>query len=181
MPMQNESGYNPAKLSVSYKKFYQIRKMLGLSFSQKIYYDMKFELIATAMKFGDTQPAVVYSVKPFIVAAYSDEFDAVVFLSFPDELAETYKLEPGARLTTSNLYDAEGDMADDIIPGEGYTRRFTDLTPVVQLFFGKKDDKIKQNTELFDESVWDRVSEKAGEYAKTGKSRNGFFYCIKQK
>lgn len=180
--MSEESGYNPAKLSVSYKKFYQIRKMLGLSFSQKVYYDMQFDLVAQALKFGDTQPAVVYSCKPLTVAAYSDEFDAVIFLTFPDELADIYGLAPGSKLAASNVYLGSGDMtADDIIPGEKCLRNFSDFIPVVQLFLGKNDEKIKSNTELFGNPVWERLNAKAAEYANTGKSRNGFFYCIKTK
>lgn len=174
--------YSPAKIRASYKKFYQIRKMLGLSFTQKIYYDMQFELIAQALQNGDTQPAVVVSRKPLVISAYSDEFDAVVFLRFPDELSDIYGLTENMRLASSNLYlGGGGKTAEDIKPGEKCTNNFYDFIPVIQLFFGKDDVKIRSNAEIFDASVWERVGQKTKEYAALGKERNGFFYCIKTK
>ncbi len=174
--------YNPSKIRASYKKFYQIRKMLGLSFTQKIYYDMQFELIAQALQNGDIQPAIVYSRKPLLISAYSDEFDAAVMLKFPDELSDIYGLTENMRLASSNLYLGGGaSTADDIKPGEGYTNNFYDFIPVIQLFFGKDDAKIHNNAGIFDPSVWERAAVKTKECAELGKQRNGFFYCIKTK
>ena len=174
--------YNPAKIRASYKKFYQIRKMICKTFSEKFYYDMQFDLIAQALQNGDTQPAVVYSRKPLVISVYSDEFDAVVFLRFPDELADIYGLTENMRLASSNLYlGSEGPVADDIKPGEGFTKNFCDFIPVIQLFFGKDDAKIHNNAGIFDPSVWERVAAKTKECAELGKQRNGFFYCIKTK
>ncbi|MBQ1847883.1 MAG: hypothetical protein II135_07765 [Clostridia bacterium] len=174
--------YNPSKIKASYKKFYQIRKMICRSFSEKFYYDMQFELIAQALQNGDTQPAVVVSRKPLIISAYSDEFDAVVFLHFPDELADVYGLSENTRLAVSDIYlGGGGKTADDIKPGERSTGNFYDFIPVVQLFFGKDDEKIKKNADIFDDALWERVGEKTKEYAALGKERNGFFYCFKNK
>ena len=56
------------------------------------------------LQFGDSRAAVVVSVSPLLVAAYSDERDCVVMLKFPEELVATYRLKPGSRLITVNTY-----------------------------------------------------------------------------
>ncbi len=56
------------------------------------------------LQFGDSRAAVVISVSPLLVAAYSDERDCVVMLKFPEDLVATYRLKPGSKLITVNTY-----------------------------------------------------------------------------
>jgi hypothetical protein len=53
--------------------------------------------------------------------------------------------------------------------------------PVVQLFLGKGDDKIRTKPALFGEDVWSRVAEKAEDYLYNHSElcRDGFFYFKK--
>lgn len=174
---------NQGNVSFSYKKFYAIRKLINKTFAEKFYYDMQMDMVANILKFGDTQPAVVVSTNPLLVAAYSDEMDAVVMLQFPAELAAQYNLATGSRLTTSNVYYNTGKCADDIFPGAGFSCNYSDFTPVVQLFIGKKDEKIKEKVGLFDEALWEQVGCKADEYimAHPGLRRDGFYYFKKKR
>lgn len=176
------SAENLSKLRVSYKKFYGIRKLVCKDFPQKFHYDMMMSYLAEILKFGDTQPALVYSEKPLVVSAYSDELDAVLFLSFPDELADKYELRRGDRLTTACTYVpfGYGEPAADIEPGENRSGQYLDFTPVVQLFYGAGDKKIRAKTELFPEPVWDRAAKLTEEHAGKGlPRRNGFYYMFK--
>ena len=68
--------------------------------------------------------------------------------------------------------------ADDIHVGEKYSRQYADFVPIVQLFLGKKDEKIMEKTKLFREDVWQAVSEKADDYVRLypNCARDGFFY-----
>ena len=66
------------------------------------------------LRYGDSRAAVVVSVAPLVVAAYSDEFDGVVLLQFPPELVQRFKLKVGSTLLTVNTYDAEGELRPDI-------------------------------------------------------------------
>lgn len=172
---------NQANVKFSYKKYYALRGSINHSFPEKFYSDMQTEQVAQTLKFGDTQPAVVVSTEPLLVAAYSDEMDAVVMLKFPSELSETYSLTPGTRLTTSCRYWIENSCAPDIFPGDGFSRQFTDFTAVVQLFLGKGDDKLRAKTDLFGESTWARVAALAAEYrsAHPDLTRDGFHYFKK--
>lgn len=172
---------NQANVKFSYKKYYSFRNVVNRKFTGRFYSDMQIDYVARALCFGDTQPAVVVSAKPLIIAAYSDEMDAVVMLHFPVELTEKYSLAPGTRLTTSNVYFNGSKCAPDILPGGNFSRKFADFMPIVQLFIGKNDDAIRAKTALFGENVWARVAECAAEYRRLrpGVCRDGFYYFKK--
>ena len=84
-------------------------------------------------------------------------------------------------MTTSNWYFGGDRIAPDIFVGEGYLRNWTDFMPIVQLFLGKRDDRICAKTTLFDEDVWATVAERAEEYRyhHPDLCRDGFYYFKK--
>lgn len=172
---------NQANVKFSYKKYYSFRNRINTKFSEKFYSDMQVTDVTRALCYGDTQPAVVVSVEPLLIAAYSDEMDAVAMLLFPSDFAERYGLRPGSRLTTSNIYFGGTRCAADLFPGANFSHQFSDFMPIVQLFLGKKDEKIKKKVELFPESRWQRVEQLASEYreAHPDLSRDGFNYFKK--
>ncbi len=169
---------NQAKVKFSNKKYYSFRNKIFAKFSARFRADMNYGYVSRALCFGDTQPAVVVSTDPLLIAAYSDEMDAVVMLRFLNEFAELYNLSAGTRLTTSTVYSYGARVAEDIHVGENYSCQFADFIPIVQLFIGKNDDKIMQKTELFGENIWQTVSQKAEEYMRLYPdcARDGFFY-----
>ena len=172
---------NPGKVKFSYKKYYSFRNRINTPFGGRVHADMCIENVTRVLFYGDTQPALVMSVSPLTVAAYSDEIDGVLMLRFPDQFVEKYGLYPGMRLTTSNVYFRWEQFPDDILVGENFCRRYNDFLPIVQLFIGKGDEKIKAKTALFSEEVWNRVSETAARYAEKHPDtyRDGFFYFKK--
>jgi hypothetical protein len=62
---------------------------------------IKEQLIA-----GDSNPAVVVSVDPLRVAAYSPDLDSVAMLAFPNNFVDIYNLEIGTKLITVNTYSS---------------------------------------------------------------------------
>lgn len=172
---------NPGEIQISRKKFVQLRdEILKVSPLKKIYYNKQFKRIGQYLINGDMQPAVVVSVQPFIVSVYSDEMDAVLFLHFPEKLAEMYGLTVGSRLVSSNIYFEGDKIAKDIKPGEGYERQFVNYVPVIQLFLCDDEKTAVENTEIFDEEMWNRLSQLTFERAsKRIKPRDGFYYMTK--
>ena len=108
---------NQANVKFSYKKYYSFRNKINTKFSERFRSDMRIDFVMRSLFYGDTQPAVVVSTNPLLIAAYSDEMDAVVMLRFPNEFAEQYNLSVGTRLTTSNVYFNGAAVADDIHVG----------------------------------------------------------------
>ncbi len=172
---------NAGNVELSKEKFAQVRDdILKLSCLKKFIYNSNFECINEFMVEGDTQPAVVYSVAPLIISAYSDEMDGVVFLEFPDRLAEMYDLKKGMRLVTSNIYKYGKKTVKDINAGVAYLKRYSDFTPIVQLFLTDSENYAMRRTELFDEEKWDRVNRLTEEYSRScNEARKGFYYMTK--
>ena len=169
MKYVNTDSYaeNPGRVFLSDRKFRQIRRMLQLCFSERRYFNAQKQRINEYMAFGDTQPAMVYSLSPFTVCSYSDEMDAVIMLRFPDKLAQQYNLCAGTRLVTVNVYSYKNayGIASDIFIGENYLDRYRDFTPVLALFLSHNEAELKAKTALFGEEVWSMVSDKMHDYA----------------
>jgi len=109
----------PGGVSVSTKKLKMMRPDLyGLKALVSIlaWYEKKY--IKENLKYGDSQPAIVMSKKPLVVAAYSEDIDCVALLKFPDEYAEMYNLDIKSRLISINTYWQEETFQNDILPGQ---------------------------------------------------------------
>lgn len=171
---------NPGAAKFSYKKYYPIRKLIFKRFIDKFNSDMCIQNVSAALMYGDTQPAIVCSVDPLLIAAYSDEMDAVVMLQFPSELVSKHSLTVGTKLVTSNTYKPNhyDSYAKDIFAGKFCSGLYSDFMPIVQLFIAKNDEKIMKRTELFDADRWNKVEALAFEYLKEHPDmrRDGFFY-----
>ena len=175
------SATNQANVKFSYKKYYSFRNRIGTTFGGRFHADMCIDFVSRALCYGDTQPALVTSLSPLTIAAYSDEMDGVLMLRFPDEFVDKFNLYSGMRLTTSNIYFRYEEFPDDIMVGENFSRSYNDFLPIVQLFIGKNDKKIMEKTELFGEDVWKRVEACAALYTEKHPDlyRDGFYYFKK--
>ena len=101
----------PGELTLSNQKLKQLRPdlygILGLICKAKDKYCLgftKIEKIKAHIYYGDSQPAVVISLKPLIVAAYSEDLDCILPLKFPNKFVKNYKLKEKSRLLTINIY-----------------------------------------------------------------------------
>ena len=171
---------HPGNAKLSYKKYYSLRRLIFSRFIDKFNSDALLRHTAFVLKYGDTQPALVCSADPLLIACYSDEMDAVVMLDFPKELAGIYGLSPGARLVTANVYkpNVYNKTRKDIFPGKYFSGLYNDFSPIVMLFIAKSDDKLREKAKLFDEHVWSRVEKLARDYLAEHPEfkRDGFFY-----
>lgn len=116
-------------------------------------------------QYGDSQPAVVASTNPFLVAVYSDEFDAVIMVNFTEEILKTNNLHLGDRLLSVNVY--QNDMSNfhsDIIPGFGYLNNWSGFIPTVVDFVSKDLESIKTRKSIISEELWERTGVLAKEY-----------------
>lgn len=142
----------------------------------------KFPFINENFIYGDTQPAIVVSMSPLVISAYSDELDAVLFLKFPEKLGLSYNLRRGMRLTAANTYPSSKTVAKDIFPGQNYNGNFKDFTPMIHLFFSYDDERALALTSHFGEDVWAYVERLTTEReGKRCKPRDGFYYLMPEK
>lgn len=110
-------------LDPGYHTEYGIKQMFPVRFISQWRRKRLIEEIQEHLAVGDSRAAVVMSVKPILVAAYSDELDGVVILKFPCWLAKEHDLRVGDRLLTVNTY-MQISMASDVHLGPRQLKRF---------------------------------------------------------
>lgn len=115
---------------------------------------------------GDSQPAIVISKNPLLVAAYSEDIDCVVILKFPDKFLETYKLEQGSRLLAVNTYLYIEDYQKDLIPGPNNDNTWRGVSPIIVDFISDDIDTIESKKDQIEKSLWSYVYNLGLEYSK---------------
>lgn len=122
----NTSASNPLDIRLSLKKL--------RSLDPAGHPDVPDKMIDEHLSFGDSRAAVVVSVKPLVVAAYTDEMDCVVLLQFPQVLVARYQLKTGSRLLTINTYARKGGRGPDIVPGPNGRDTWINFDPQIADF-----------------------------------------------
>jgi hypothetical protein len=121
---------------------------------------------------GDSRAAVVVSVAPLLIAAYTDELDCVALIRFPQELAQLYGLEVGSRLLTVNGYVRDEGVAKDLIPGPASYHRYGNFIPLIAEFLSEDGPRIEFRKQEIAEPEWQRARELGDAYL----SRPGLRY-----
>ncbi len=112
------------------------------------------------LSFGDSRAAVVMRIRsPLIVAAYSDELDAVILLEFPDFLATDYSLRLGSRLLTVNTYRFGNSPLRDIHAGPEFKGRYSSFYPLIAEFLSDDIDTINRRKSRIAEAEWRQTVE----------------------
>ena len=167
---------------MSHSKLRRLQPELYLSWMQKIRnpeYQKKLEYFLTHVEEhlsnGDSRAAVVVSIDPFLVAAYTDELDCVVLLQFPQELVPDTLMRNGARLLTVNTYDERSKgIAPDLKVGPGDFGRWGNFMPFIAEFFSEDDEQINIRKKAIEESEWQRTEMLGREALRNGaKPRSG--------
>ncbi|GAA0691798.1 MULTISPECIES: hypothetical protein [Clostridium] len=161
----------PGELTLSNQKLKQLRPdlygILGLICKAKDKYCLgftKIEKIKAHIYYGDSQPAVVISLKPLIVAAYSEDLDCILPLKFPNKFVKNYKLKEKSRLLTINIYSEIKDLAKDIILGKNHSGLWGNFSPIIAEFVSNDKNLIEKNKKIFNEDLWEYVYKLGLEY-----------------
>lgn len=127
------------------------------------------------MLYGDSRAALVMSIEPLLVAAYTDELDCIAMLSFPNNLVTEYGLECGTRLLTVNLYARVGAHASDLVNGPASSHRYTNFTPLIAEFVSNDHTRIEERKRNIEETEWQRALEYGQVHLSNhyGQFRNG--------
>lgn len=176
----------PGQITLSERKLRVLRPDLffGLGmlwrFLREIFFDGQDGLpqrtyIEEQLREGDSRAAVVVSVEPLLVAAYSDDLDCVAMLKFPSCFVADYQLSVGTRLLTVNCYGSGGKPARDLIPGTPQGPSWTEIHPLIAEFLTEDLDRLRSRKEEIEEDEWQRAWELGNEYLKLrpGVARDG--------
>lgn len=113
---------------------------------------IKEQLIA-----GDSNPAVVVSVDPLRVAAYSPDLDSVAMLAFPNNFVDIYNLEIGTKLITVNTYKGRPPYHSDLILGPNNTGYWYGFHPIIADFVSDDMEKINKRKLSISDEEWKYV------------------------
>ena len=139
--------------------FKRMLSKVGIGFSAR-------DMIAAILAVGDTQPATVISMRPLLVSAYSDDFDAVAILDIPGALKDVYGLKLGTRLLTCCFYGPDDRIQNDITPGPGYPKRWQIFMPVLADITSGDYHQIRRHKRRFSEDDWHKTWYMGLEYRK---------------
>lgn len=121
------------------------------------------------LQLGDSQPAVVVSVAPLVVAAYSIDIDACALLTFPRSFVERYRLSVGSRLLSVNTYShvqpkgaLERLYAVDLVPGPRRTA-WSNFTPLIADFVCDDTEEVEARKRSIAADLWEVASTRANE------------------
>ncbi len=173
---------DPGQVKLSHKKLRKLRPdlygvsgiwnsvliRLGVRWPQRVY-------IEEQLQCGDSRAAVVVSLNPLLIAAYTDELDCVAMLRFPDKFVHEYDLSVGTRLLTVNCYGRSADYAPDLILGPQMIERWTEFHPLIAEFLTDDDGRVQARKKHIGEDEWRRAAAMGTEYAKLhpGVARDG--------
>lgn len=134
--------------------------------------------IEEQLQCGDSRAAVVVSVNPLLVAAYTDELDCVAILRFPNEFIHQYRLSIGTRLMTVNTYKTQEmspEYDPDLILGPLLIQRWTGFHPIIADFVTDDYDRLEARKKQINEDEWQRTKAMGTEYIKRrpGIARDG--------
>lgn len=140
----------------------------GVGWPQRIY-------IKEQLQYGDSRAAVVVSITPLLICAYTDELDCVALLRFPYNFVHQYNLSIGTRLLTVNCYRKSQDYDQDLIPGPKLIQRWTGFHPIIADFLTDDYDRLEARKNEITEDEWQRAETMGTEYIqlRPGVARNG--------
>ena len=113
--------------------------------------------ISEQLQHGDSRAAVVVSVSPLLIAAYTDELDCIAMLRFPDSFAHQYALAVGSRLLTVNTYRRTPPYQQDLMLGPNLIKRWTGFHPLIAEFVSEDMERIENRKATICEAEWDRT------------------------
>jgi hypothetical protein len=178
---------DPGKVSLSLPRLFRLEPALAPKATQEATGDpatppliseeqrMKvIEMLKEHMEAGDSRAAVVISIKPLLVAAYSDELDCVAMLQFQEWLVREHKLKSGTRLLTVNTYTAR-TKAIALQHGPKDLKRYRNIYPIIAEFVTDDQNRVRQRKAQIAEEEWQRCVTLGKEYRDRfpSVSRNG--------
>lgn len=107
---------------------------------------------------------MVFSTKPLLIAAYTDELDCVAMLSFPNKFVYQYRLSIRMRLLTVNYYRNTSHYDPDLIPGTKMIQRRTGFHPMFTDFLTNDNDRVESRKKDISEDEWQRANKMGMEY-----------------
>jgi hypothetical protein len=165
----NSFAENPGNVILSEKKLKVLRPDLFGRRKKKSNFNIEpskeIDYIREHLSCGDSQPAIVISLNPLLIAAYSDDIDCVAVLNFPSYFAKDYSLQIRSKLITVNTYMRNPPYQKDLIPGPN-ARAWFGFYPLIANFLSDSTKNIQNHINRIPEDHWNYIFRLGNEYMK---------------
>ena len=138
------------------------------------------EIIDEHMSLGDSRAAILLSLRPLRVAAYTDELDCAAVLEFDAAassclMRELSDLHEGQRLITVNTYAHGSTPISDLWNGPDSYHRYCNFFPVIANFYSSDTMALERRISEIPEAEWERCRACSTEYLErnAGRVRDG--------
>jgi hypothetical protein len=116
------------------------------------------DIIKEHLWLGSVHPAMVLSLEPGRVAAYSSDLDCVAILAYSPDFLEEFGLTERSRLIGVNYYST-GPKEADIEFGPGKCTSWTGMTPIIAEFVTREGARLEKLKEDIPKRLWARTWE----------------------
>lgn len=173
---------DPGQITLSHDKLRVLRPDLygiaGIWTSLRVLFRRDWshrEYVEKQLQNGDSRAAVVISTVPLRIAAYTDEFDCIAMLRFPNDFVRQYRLSVGSRLLTVNYYSDSPTYDADLILGPQMIRRWTGFHPLIADFLTEDFERLQARKKQIAETEWQRAQVMGTNYItiRPGVARDG--------
>jgi hypothetical protein len=162
---------NPGELPLSLAKLRQLQPELfdksgiGLAWDRLTgLQEGLVERLEEHLIYGDSRAAVVLSINPLLVAAYTDQIDCIELLRFPDFLTKEYGLKPRSHLLTVNVYFRGLRLARDLENGPRAYGRYANFQPAIADFVTEDLDRLREHKQTIHGDEWALARELGRKY-----------------
>jgi hypothetical protein len=129
------------------------------------------QMIHEHLRRGDSQPALVVSTRPLVVAAYTEDIDCVALLEFDEALALEHRLQQGSRLLTVNTYLDDAAGAHDLQPGPDRCGPWKNFWPCIAEFLSDDVEQIAQRKRDIAQNAWLKAARAAKRATQDGRTQ----------
>lgn len=159
-------AYNPALLTLDrtmlrtlHPEFFGLAGCFGWAMQKALLRPSVLAVLARHLSIGDTRAAVVIKLTPLLIAAYTDELDAVAVMRAHPLCDPLVPKQIGARLLTVNTYWQDGDSHSDILDGPRSTQVWRTFHPIIPQFVSRDAERMRMLAGAIDEDEWERTEQ----------------------
>jgi hypothetical protein len=160
-------GLSHRKAAVLHPEYFDQKGLQILAVWKTLAAPIESEKLEQWLRHGDCNPAIVCSLDPLLVSAYSEDLDCVAMLLFDSRVRAAFSPSPNQRLLSVNVYFTSGD-ARDLSRGPLAYPNWANFQPLIADFLTEDLERVQANKDEIPEHQWLRAEFLTDDYLSKG-------------